>query len=46
MELSELATGVFVALLEGGEGRGGVALEAEGGGDLCPFDLESGAALE
>jgi hypothetical protein len=44
-ELGELPAGVFVALLEGREGGGSVALEAEGGGHLSPFNFESGATL-
>jgi hypothetical protein len=41
----DLAAGVVVALLEGLKRGGGLAAEAEGGGHLCPVDLESGAAL-
>jgi len=34
-----LAAGVVVALFEGREGRGGLSLEAEGGGDFRPVEL-------
>lgn len=41
----DLAARVVVTLLEGLEGGGGLATEAERAGDLDPVDLESGAAL-
>lgn len=45
LEEIDLATGVFIALLEGEQGGGGLALEAEGGSDFDPFDFESSASL-
>ena len=41
----QLAAGLIVTLLEGLEGGGCLATEAEGAGDLSPVELESGAAL-
>lgn len=41
----QLAAGLIVTLLEGLEGGGCLATEAEGAGDLGPVELESGAAL-
>jgi len=42
----ELAAGVVVAFFERGEGGGGLAFEAEGGGDAVPVDFEGcGGAL-
>lgn len=46
LEESDLAAGIFIALLEGEEGGGGLALEAEGGGDFGPLDFEGGASLQ
>ena len=40
-----LTSGVVVALLEGLQGGGRLAAEAERAGDLDPVDFESGAAL-
>jgi hypothetical protein len=40
-----LAAGLIVTLLEGLQGGGGLAAEAERAGDLDPVDLESGATL-
>ena len=44
-KLLQLASGVIVALLEGLKGGGGLAAEAERGGDLGPVDFECGTAL-
>lgn len=46
LEEIDLATGVFIALLEGEEGGGSLALEAEGGGDFDPLDFEGSASLQ
>jgi hypothetical protein len=44
-ELLHSAAGVFVALLEGLEGGGGLATEAEGAGYFGPVELEGCASL-
>lgn len=44
-QLLDPAAGVLVALLESLKGGGGLTLEAEGGGDLGPVELESCASL-
>ena len=41
----QFAARVVVALLEGLEGRGGLAFEAEGGADFRPVNFEGGASL-
>jgi hypothetical protein len=41
----DLAAGIIVALLEGLQGGGSLAAEAEGGRNLGPVELECGAAL-
>jgi len=41
----DLAAGVVVALLEGLQAAGGLAAEAEGGGDFGPVDFQGGAPL-
>lgn len=46
LELGELAAGVVVALLEGSERGGGLALERELLGELGPVELEGCVALE
>lgn len=45
LQNGDLAAGILVALLEGLELRRSLALEAEGGGDFSPFDLERCASL-
>ena len=44
-EDGDLAARIVVALLEGGESSGSLTLEAELSAELCPVELESGAAL-
>lgn len=44
-ENGDLAAGVLIAFLEREQGGGGLAFEAEGGGDFGPFDFEGGASL-
>ena len=46
LELSELAAGVVVALLEGDKRVGGLALEGELLGELGPVELEGCVALK
>ncbi len=41
----DFAARVVIALLEGGEGLGGAASEAELVAQVCPVDLEGGGAL-
>jgi hypothetical protein len=46
LELGELAAGVVVALLEGDERVGGLALEGELLGELGPVELDCCVALK
>ena len=46
LELGELAAGVIVALLEGDEGVGSLALEGELLGELGPVELDCCVALK
>ncbi len=45
-ELLDVAAGVLIALLEGLEGGGGLASEAEGLGYLGPIEFEGCATLK
>ena len=45
-ELGDAAAGIVVAFLEGEESGGGLAFEAEGGGDFVPVEFRGGGALE